>query len=168
MPLHPQAFASRHESAFSTPRPRPRQWAWLVGVALAVALLPACGGGRTVSPYARPYPDTLLQEETLDIQVTKTETHIELTNTTAESFGFSTLWLNQRFSRPIEGLGIGETLRLPLKEFRDQYSDPFPAGGFFATGPADLLVQTQLETLDEREGRTRLLGLIVVTDVEAE
>jgi len=139
---------------------------------LALLLVPAfvfgCAGDPRKSPYARPYPKVLIQDETLDVQVQKSETHIELTNTTARPFGFGTLWLNQRYSRPITSFAVGETLRIPLREFRDEFHDPFPAGGFWATGPADILVQAQLEYVEPELGETKLYGLVVVTDIETE
>ena len=136
---------------------------------LTLALsLGGCARDSRKSPYARPYPKILIQDSTLDVQVQKSETHIELTNTTARPFGFGTLWINQRYSRPITGFEIGETLRIPLREFRDEFHDPFPAGGFFATGPADNLVQAQLEYVEPELGETKLYGLIVVTDIETE
>ncbi|MEL7473728.1 MAG: hypothetical protein AAGK04_10465 [Planctomycetota bacterium] len=137
----------------------------LVCVLAVVAV--GCQGRKAAVTYARPYPQ-LEPIETLDVQVIKTETHVELTNTTGRDFGFSNLWINQRFNRPITGFEIGQTLKLPLKEFVDQHSDRFPAGGFFATGPADNVVLAEIETLDEAGESSELYGLIVVTDVEAE
>lgn len=119
------------------------------------ALLPTGSYSPTDAEYARPVPADLAQERTLNIQVIRDGTRLELTNTTARSFGASTLWVNRRFSRPIESFEIGQTLDLPLGRFVDQYGVPFRAGGFFATEPPDPVVLVQLE----HEGE--LFGLIV-------
>ena len=105
--------------------------------------------------YARPLPADLSQEETLDIQVFRNGTRLVLTNSTARSFENATLWVNRRFSLPIERFEIGQTLDLPLRSFVDEYGVPFRAGGFFATEPPDPVVLVQLES----EGG--MYGLIV-------
>jgi hypothetical protein len=132
------------------------------GAALFCALLigaGAPGGCRSeprAVPYAREYPGSAVQKETVDIQVFRRTKTIELTNTTARAYGPMTMWLNMRYSCPIEKLAIGETLTLPLRDFRDVHSEPFRGGGFFASEPPDRLVLAQFET----EGG--MLGLIVV------
>ncbi len=142
----------------------------LVGAALGVGLLglslgtAGCQSGPDVVSYARTYPP-LAQQGSLDIQVVRRVTKIELTNTTARAFGNSTLWLNGRFSLPIDGFGVGETLTLNLRDFRDEFSDAFRAGGFFASETPDRLVLAQIETPrvgEGPEGAKELLGLVVV------
>ncbi|MEL6330473.1 MAG: hypothetical protein AAFR38_12520 [Planctomycetota bacterium] len=131
-----------------------------LGLSLAMVLgAGGCGGPRSID-YARVYPPAMPQSETLDVQVYRSGTHIELTNTTARSFGPSTLWINQRFSYPIEGFAPGESLRISLKEFIDEFGDPFRAGGFFATRQPNLVVLTQIETGPEDGGQ--MLGFITV------
>lgn len=102
------------------------------------------------------FPDDKPQNEVLDIQVVRDSTRITLTNTTARAYGRSRLWLNRWFSRDIDALDVGQSLTFPLTDFRDQYNQPFRAGGFFATKRPERLVQAQLETADS------LLGLVVV------
>ena len=126
-----------------------------------VLVAPACSSGPEKVDYAREFPRALPRKETLDIQVFRQSQEIEFTNTTARSFGPSTLWLNGRFSRPIDGLAVGETLKFRLRDFRDQYGDPFREGGFFATEKPEKLVLAQLETPDGG-GNPIMLGLIVV------
>lgn len=129
---------------------------------LALALLAGCGTGTKAVPYARPFPG-LAQADVADIHVFRRGTKVELTNTTPRAFGPSTLWLNMRFSRPITALAPGQKLRLGLRDFRDEYSDAFRAGGFFADEPPARLVLAQLETTDP-DGNPELVGLIVVGD----
>ena len=138
-----------------------RKAAWLVGVALGgAAALSGCRSAPRPVAYARPYPEAA-QAESINIQVFRRTKSIELTNTTARAFGKSTLWLNARFCRPVDSLGIGESLTLPLSEFRDEFYEPFRGGGFFASEPPDRLVLAQIETTGT-EGKPVMLGMVVV------
>ncbi|MCG3122757.1 MAG: hypothetical protein GIKADHBN_01159 [Phycisphaerales bacterium] len=137
-----------------------------VGVAV-VSFLGGCSSTPATVDYARPFPRALAKGPTLDIQVFREAQHIEFTNTTARAYGPSTLWLNGRFCRPIDGLAVGETQRYRLKEFRDEYQDPFREGGFFATERPDRLVLAQLETAGD-DAQPVMLGLIVVGTGDAE
>lgn len=135
--------------------------------AAAACVLPACNALPTgladeaVGPYDRPFPVELAQTETLDIQVIRRpETRITMTNTTARSFGPSTVWLNGRFSRPIEGFRAGQTLTLDLYDFRDEFGETFRAGGFFATKAPEKIMHAQLETIVD--GDSRMIGLVIV------
>jgi len=105
------------------------------------------------------YPDRN-QAKTLDIQVVRDETTIRLTNTTARGFGPSRMWVNRWYSKAIEKLDVGQTLELDLWEFRDQYGEPFQAGGFFATRKPERLVLAQLQTGED------VYGLVVVGRAE--
>src|SRR5205085_12113082 len=102
------------------------------------------------------YPADKSQARTLDIQVVRTETRIRLTNTTARAYGRSRLWINRWYSRPIESLGVGQSIELRLNSFRDQYGEAFRAGGFFATRKPQRVALVQLETADG------MLGLVAV------
>ncbi len=129
-------------------------------MAVMAVFLTACAAPRNPVPYARLYPAAPDRAQTLDIQVVRGTHHLEFTNTTARAFGPSTIWLNGRFSRPIDGVDVGETVRLRLTEFRDENYEAFRAGGFFAAGTPDLLVLAELETEDA--GRKVFYGLVVV------
>ncbi|GIK19235.1 MAG: hypothetical protein DYG93_09945 [Leptolyngbya sp. PLA2] len=139
----------------------------LVGLALAAPVLcvacsrvPTALVGGPVGPYDRPYPATIEPSEQLDVQVARDGPVITLTNTTARSFGPSTLWINRRYSRPIAGFEAGRTITLPLKQFRDEYGDAFRGGGFFATEQPDRVVMAELETTTDNQ--TVIYGLVVV------
>src|SRR5690606_1811967 len=66
------------------------------------------------------------------------------------------MWLNAWYSREIDGLGVGETLRLPLREFKDQYGDSFRGGGFFAPELPERLALAELQIGE------RMMGVVVV------
>jgi len=132
----------------------------MLALGLAALLIPACRSAPKAVEYARAYPSTVRQERSLDVQVFRRTKRLELTNTTARAFGPSTLWLNKRFSRPIDALAVGESLDLPLASFRDENSEPFRGGGFFAAEAPETLVLAQLETAGA--AGPELLGLVVV------
>lgn len=164
--------AGHRQTARHTPPARIRlglraAGAGLLGLAGLGLLLTGCNALPTglanepVGSYDRPYPFDLPQTETLDIQVIRgPETRLTMTNTTARSFGPSTMWINGRFSRPIEGFAAGQTLTLDLYDFRDQYGETFRAGGFFATKAPDKVMHAQLETLVD--GESRMIGLVMI------
>jgi hypothetical protein len=132
----------------------------MVSATLAV-LLSGCASTNSalVENQSRPYPQAMERSPTVPIQVIRRSTHIEMTNTTARAYGASTIWLNGRYSRSIEGLAIGQTLRLDLREFYDQWGDSFRAGGFFATRDPDGLVLVEIESGDA------LTGLVMVGNI---
>ena len=98
---------------------------------------------------------------TLDIQVFRHTHTIELSNTTAKPLGKCTLWLNRRYSWPIEGLAIGEHVELPLRNFKDEFSDGFRGGGFFASEAPDTLVMVEAEVIDD-QGASTMHSMVVV------
>ena len=130
----------------------------LIGAALAC--LAGCSSGPAEILEGPRYPADLPRAETLDVQVFKEEQSVRMTNTSARAFGPSTIWLNERYGRPIDGWAVGEPLDLRLDEFRDHYSEPFRPGGFFASEKPMVLVLAQVET-EGAEGR-EMVGLVVV------
>jgi hypothetical protein len=131
-----------------------------LAAAILMMLIVGCQSAPKSVPYARPYPE-LKQSDVLNIQVFRRTKTIEFTNTTARALGPSTIWLNERFCRPIDGLAIGQSMTLPMKEFRDEYFDAFRGGGFFAVEAPERLALAQIETTDI-DGRRVMLGMIVV------
>ena len=122
---------------------------------LLFAVLTACAGPPRIvdGPV---YPASLPHGATLDIQVIRRGTKIDVTNTSAREFPQATLWLNQRYARTIPGLAVGETTTLHLGGFLDEFSQKFRAGGFFATEKPDRLALAELEAGGE------IVGLIVI------
>ena len=128
-------------------------------LALLTCLLTGCMGTSEIKE-GPVYPPSVKRGTTLDIQVVRSGTRIELTNTTARTFGKSKLWVNGRFARDIDGLAVGQTLNLSLKDFTNEFGYPYRAGGFFATQKSDRLVLAEIQPLDATP--PEMIGLIVV------
>lgn len=131
---------------------------------LLVSAAPGCLRSAAFT-QGTPYPTGFERLEPSNIQLYRQGRSITLTNTTARSFGPSTIWLNQWFARDIEGLAVGQTLTLSLADFSDEYGDTFKGGGFFATTAPDRIVLAELETRDENNAAA-LIPLIVVGERE--
>jgi hypothetical protein len=125
-------------------------------------LLGACEAERQIVEREG-YPRGVAQGPTLDIQVVRHATTLEMTNTTARTLGPSTIWLNRWHSRPIGGLAPGENLSIPLKEFVDRYGEPFRGGGFWAIQRPDRLGVVEIQTAGP-DGADTMLGLVVVNE----
>ncbi len=106
------------------------------------------------------YPDTLPKDKILDIQVFRDSTTLRLTNTTTHDFGQSTIWLNQRYSSPLNALASGQTIEMDLTTFVDEFGETFRAGGFFSQRIPAPIVLCQLETNIDNE--PQLVGFVVV------
>jgi hypothetical protein len=134
-----------------------------VGLA-ALGVLCGCAAERPIVEL-EPYPESVPQGATLDIQVVRHPTHVELTNTTARTLGPSTIWVNRWHSTRIEGLVPGQNLKIPLKEFVDRYGESFRGGGFWATERPDRLGVVEIQTTGP-DGEQSMLGLVVVGERE--
>lgn len=121
---------------------------------------------RGAATEPRAYPFDGPRGEVHDIQAFRSGTRLRLTNTTSTGFGPGRLWVNQRFSREIDGLAPGESADLNLYEFVDEFGDTFRAGGFFATRDPDHVVLVQLEArrLDGGDEDPAMHGLVLVRD----
>lgn len=140
----------------------------LLALAAAALALPACRGPaqRGANTEPRAYPFEGPRGEVVDIQAFRVGTRLKLTNTTSTGFGPGRLWVNQRFSREIDGLAPGESVDLNLYEFVDEFGDEFRAGGFFATDDPDKVVLVQLEArrLDDASEDPSMHGFVLVRD----
>ncbi len=129
-------------------------------IPLLIGVLQACSSAPSTITQGQKYPAPIHHAQTLDIQVFRHATEIEFTNTTAHEFGPSTLWLNGRFSHPIDGLALGQTLKIPLKSFKDEFGEAFRGGGFWAIQRPERLALAELQNGND------MLGLIVVGNEE--
>lgn len=133
----------------------------LVGLVLGGAAGCSTGPQAEALDSGRSYPAQKAQSEVLNIQLIRDQAEITLTNTTARAMGPTVIWLNQEFWYEIAELEVGDSVRLPLNEFRNNYGKRFRAGGFFATERPKNVVLAQLET----ENSNSLLGVVVVDGV---
>jgi hypothetical protein len=133
----------------------------LVGLILLCAVGCSSGPRPEALDSGRSYPTTKSQSRVLNIQLIRDQAELTLTNTTARAFGPTVIWLNQEFWYEISGLEVGDSVQLPLGDFRNEFGKRFRAGGFFATERPKNVVLAQLETEDSDS----LLGLIVVDGV---
>lgn len=131
---------------------------WGAGLAAAMVIGAGLGACRSTPQvnYARVYPAALEKGPSLDIQVVRGETTLTLTNTTSRVFGPCTLWINAYYSKPLDGLAVGQTVKMGLSELRNEHSESFRGGGFFATHKPERMVLAQLE----HDGT--MYGLVVV------
>jgi len=137
----------------------------VISALLLVSCLAALSGcqlfSETTHAKAGPvYPDSINKGEVFDVQVFRQSTRLRLTNTTTRDFGPSTIWLNQRYSSPINALASGQTLEMDLTIFVDEFGETYRAGGFFSQRVPAPVVLCQLET-DEADGPV-MHGFIVV------
>ncbi|MDX2131144.1 MAG: hypothetical protein SFY69_03715 [Planctomycetota bacterium] len=134
--------------------------------AVALAAPCACVSRPRAEGAAPAYPREATVTSLADIQVFRRGTRLQFTNTTAQDVGASRLWLNMRYSRPLDPVGVGESVDLDLRDFVDQYGERFRAGGFFSTEPPKPVVLAQLET-PAPDGTPALVTLIVLaTDAD--
>ena len=130
----------------------------LVGVSVNLTGCRSTDRIDPVQPEARSYPAAAARAGSVDIQAFRDGTTLRMTNTTARGFGPSTVWVNRRFSLPIDGLMPGAGLELDLRRFIDEYGSAFRAGGFFATQRPEPVVLVELEDADG------LVGVLVAFD----
>jgi len=134
--------------------------ALLGAAALAGASCGVLEERRSAEPGPR-YPTGIERGEVFDIQVFRDVTELRFTNTTTRDFGPSRLWLNRRYSLPLQdGIPSGRTVELDLRDFVDEFGDTYRAGGFFATRSPAPVVLVELET-EAGEG-PRMHGFVII------
>ncbi len=139
-----------------------RRYLWLPILALPCGALLGCAfGGARYGESGGVYPEQLERLPAIDVQVfvDQAGTTLSMTNATAEPLRPGRLWLNAWYSRPVERVGVGETVQLFLGEFRDRYGEAVRTGGFFATDRPEEIILAELEV---EPGLRRL----VVVDLE--
>ncbi len=133
----------------------------LRNIALALALCVAAAGGcrgKLVDPAraTRAYPMALGQGSVVQIQAIPAATDISIVNATAVSYANFDLWLNQRYVCHVDALGAGQTIRVPIIGFYDQWGEkPYP-GGLLQTFDPTPIVLLQIETAADQP----LVGLV--------
>lgn len=105
-------------------------------ILLSLAALACVGCNRpNFDPaYAtRPYPFDLHTTDTLPIQTFRDGKYLEIVNSTDESWGASTIWVNQQYAHELPGLAAGQRVTFNLVDFRNDLGESFNAGGPFRT-----------------------------------
>jgi hypothetical protein len=128
----------------------------LTVLGMSAVLVTGCHSAPQKIVEGERYPTKIERGPTLNIQVFRRATQLEFTNTTANSIPASRLWLNAWFSKEIEPLGVGQSVIIPLREFKDRYGESFRGGGFFATEIPERLALAEIQT----EGK--MTALVVV------
>ncbi len=106
----------------------------------------------------RSYPHHLHQANSVNIQVFREDTSIELVNATTRSYTDFNLWINQRYTNRIESLPAGATVRLSLWDFYDERGESLNAGGLFRSDEPTPVRLVEIQTGDEQP----LVGLITI------
>ncbi len=105
-----------------------------------------------------PYPYELHTTNVIPIQVFRDGTHIEIVNSTDNSWSDLTVWINQRFAAKLSQLPAGQRVSMNLFDFRDDLGEQFRAGGLLRTRPAAKVELVELQSGLEQP----LVGLISV------
>ena len=140
-------------------------WKLVAGIAGFVVF--AAGCGRTLYDPAkatRPYPAHLHRADSVDVQVFREGTNIELVNATARSYRDFDLWINQRYVAQVDALPAGETVRLSLRGFRDERGEQLNAGGFWRTKEPTPVRLVQIQLADDQP----MIGLVTIRAEEVD
>ena len=104
------------------------------------------------------YPHHLHHANSVNIQVFRQDTSIELVNATTHAYTDFDLWINQRYASRIESLPAGATLRVSLWDFYDERGESLNAGGLFRSDDPTPVRLVEIQTTDEEP----LIGLITI------
>ncbi len=104
------------------------------------------------------YPYHLHHANSVNIQVFREDTSIELVNATTRSYADFDLWINQRYTSRIESLPAGATLRVSLWDFYDERGESLNAGGLLRSDEPTPVRLVEIQTSDEEP----LIGLITI------
>ncbi len=131
-----------------------------VAATVAITMQASCfsTGRLTEGTQPRPYPYDEEILRTMDVQVFRDGSHIELVNHTTQSLSDFDLWLNERYVRHVAALPPGGSVTLSLYEFLDEYQEPFRGGGLWSTQLPEPIVKAEVQTA---EG---LVGLISIPE----
>ena len=137
--------------------------AGLFGTLLLIGFA-GCSASTATLHRERGYPVDAPKAAVLDVQVRRAGTGIVATNTSATSFGPCVLWINKSHRAALAGWKVGQTLTLDLENFRDEFGEPFRAGGFFSQEKPDAVVLAELEVEVQGASTPTLLGLVAVAE----
>ena len=91
-----------------------------VTITLSCALIAACDTTLyEPSAATRAYPEALAQDRVVQIQAVPRETDLELINATSVDYKDVDIWINRRYVQHLGELAAGQTVRMPIAQFRD-------------------------------------------------
>ncbi|MEE2819653.1 MAG: hypothetical protein VX615_03475 [Planctomycetota bacterium] len=126
---------------------------------LTLCLFASCQNPAGNPSFAGPsYPMELHNPNSLPIQVIREQENIDIINSTASTFEFPVLWINQRYSVQLPSIYAGQTLRVNLWLLRDVFGEQMNAGGIWRTGEPTPVVIAELQVSEDEP----LVGLIVI------
>ena len=129
----------------------------LAGTLLLLAT--GCEGVRYDPARAtRPYPQELHHANSVNIQVFRHDTSIEIINATTQSFKDFDIWINQRYVHRLDSLLVGQTVHVSLWEFYDVRGESFNAGGFWRADDPGLVRLVEIQSSDTEP----LVGLVTI------
>ncbi|MCA9291496.1 MAG: hypothetical protein KDA25_10230, partial [Phycisphaerales bacterium] len=96
-----------------------RRLGLIAGLAGFIALAGCARAMTDPSRATRPYPVALHVPSSVDIQVFRRGTSITVVNATPVTYRNASMWINQRFVRPIARLDAGARRTYSLWDFRD-------------------------------------------------
>jgi len=129
-------------------------------IAMAFAALHAGCASRDFDPEmaTRAYPSELHTTNTVNIQVFRDNTKLEIVNATAMTYEDADVWINQRYVAPAGTLEAGSRKVIQLDKFHDIRGEVFRAGGFFREVEPEPVRMVELQ-VGEAEP---LIGLITI------
>ncbi|MBT8485230.1 MAG: hypothetical protein KJO43_06600 [Phycisphaerae bacterium] len=104
--------------------------------------------------------EPVMAPASIDVQVFRDGSEIELVNAMPRSYRDFDLWINQRYVRRVASMPAGATVRLSLREFYDMRGEVFNAGGFWRTVASTPIRMVELQMTDQ----TPLLGLVAIAE----
>ena len=140
-----------------------KQLRQLIVLGVLAGTLVLCANGCESVRYdparaTREYPQELHQTNSVNIQVFRHETSIEIINATTRSFKDFDLWINQRYVHRLESLPAGQTVHVSLWEFYDVRGESFNAGGFWRADEPTSVRLVEIQSSDTEP----LVGLVTI------
>ncbi len=134
-----------------------------ISLGIVVLVLVLCATGCEGVRYdpnraTRQYPDDLHHANSVNIQVFRHDTSIEIINATTQSYNDFDLWINQRYVHRLDKLPAGQAVHVSLWEFYDVRGESFNAGGFWR---ADEPTSVRLVEIQPAEDLP-LVGLVTI------
>ncbi len=120
----------------------------VLALLISPGFFPSCSNRVfDASRATRAYPHELTQGETIECAAYRDSAKIVIVNNTLNHFENFDVWLNQQYVTHVETLEPGETLKLQVIDFFDEWGETPVPGGFFRSRPPTRigLIQFQID-----------------------